>query len=302
MTCELHISPTSPRLFRALQPLAPIVLAIGMILLAGLGSPVFSEAVNLHVSGGASPNALVFKIANEQGFFKKEGLEVSAITARMQPGIQGLIAGSFHFSQILGAGAVAALRGLPLKIVMVFDTRPIWWLYGNTKIKKIEDLRGKTVGVSSLGAGLDQMTREILPRYGLEVPRDVLFRDVGNSPDRLAAVLTGVVDAAVISSPGNFIARKNGLNEILFYGDQVEYVSGGLVTSEKLLVENPQLVRRFVRATLNAFLWYKSERKQSVMYIKESFKISDQEAQEIYKIVSSVSRLMELYRNLYSNA
>jgi hypothetical protein len=46
----------------------------------------------------------------------------------MLPGIQGLVGGSFQFSQILGQGAGAVLRGLPLKIVMVFDTRPLNWL------------------------------------------------------------------------------------------------------------------------------------------------------------------------------
>jgi hypothetical protein len=76
------------------------------------------------------------------------------------PGIQGLVGGSFHFSQILGQGAGAILRGLPLKISMVFDTRPLNWLYASKNIKTIQELRGgKQVAVSSFGAALDQMTR-----------------------------------------------------------------------------------------------------------------------------------------------
>ncbi|TMA98713.1 MAG: hypothetical protein E6J74_00215 [Deltaproteobacteria bacterium] len=81
------------------------------------------DQVHVHVSAGISPNTLLYRFTKEKGFYREEGMDALLIQAGMLPGIQGLVGGSFHFSQILGQGAGGILRGLPLKIVMVFDTR-----------------------------------------------------------------------------------------------------------------------------------------------------------------------------------
>jgi ABC-type nitrate/sulfonate/bicarbonate transport system substrate-binding protein len=242
------------------------------------------DEVKLHVSGATSPNALIFKFAKEKGFYKEEGLEVLPITAGMLPGIQGLVAGSFDFSQILGQGAGAILRGLPLKIVMAFDTRPMNWLYGGRHIKSPQDLKGgKQIAVSSFGAALDQMTREILPKYGIEPGRDVILRPIGNAPDRLAALLSGAVDASVLSHTDRIIARKSGFNELLFYGDHLEFVTGGVVASEKTLSQRADFVHRFLRGTLKRFYWWKSSESEVVSRLAKLLKGSEAESREVYQ-------------------
>jgi len=98
-----------------------MVLVLNLV----LPSPSFAlDEVNLHISAGISGNALLYKFAIEKGFYREEGLDVRPIQAGMLAGIQGLVGGSFHFSQILGQGAGAILRGVPLKIVMVFEHSP----------------------------------------------------------------------------------------------------------------------------------------------------------------------------------
>ena len=92
-----------------------LVVSVGLWLTFGRMSFALDE-VKLHVSGASSPNALIFRFAKEKGFYREEGLELLPISAGMLQGIQGLIGGSFDFSQILGQGAGAILRGLPLKI------------------------------------------------------------------------------------------------------------------------------------------------------------------------------------------
>ena len=194
------------------------------------------DEVNLHISAGVSGNALLYKFANEKGFYREEGLDVRPIQAGMLPGIQGLVGGSFHFSQILGQGAGAILRGVPLKIVMVFDTQPLNWLFARKEIKSLQDLKGgKQVAVSSFGAALDQMTRDLLPKRGIDPQKDVVLRAIEPTPNRLAALMTGAVDAAVVNQMDRIIAKKNGFNELLFYGDDLEFVTAGAVTTEKNL-------------------------------------------------------------------
>jgi ABC-type nitrate/sulfonate/bicarbonate transport system substrate-binding protein len=247
------------------------------------GSSALDE-VNLHVSAGISPNTLVYRFTKEKGFYREEGLDVLPIQAGMLPGIQGLVGGSFHFSQILGQGAGAILRGLPLKIVMVFDTRPLNWLFAGKNIKTLQELKGgKQIAVSSFGAALDQMTRELLAKHGVDPQRDVMLRAIEPTPNRLAALLAGAVDAAVLNQMDRLIAKKNGFNELLFYGDDLEFVTAGVVVAEKTLAQRPDLVQRFLRGTLRGFLWLKSNEKEAVPKFATAMKISESEAGEVYK-------------------
>jgi ABC-type nitrate/sulfonate/bicarbonate transport system substrate-binding protein len=130
--------------YRFVTILAPLFIALAALgLVFPRGSAALDE-VNLHVSAGISPNTLIYRLTKEKGFYREEGLDVLPIQAGMLPGIQGLVGGSFQFSQILGQGAGAILRGLPLKIVMVFDTRPLNWLFAGKTIKSIRSQGRKT--------------------------------------------------------------------------------------------------------------------------------------------------------------
>jgi ABC-type nitrate/sulfonate/bicarbonate transport system substrate-binding protein len=111
------------------------------------------------------------------------------------------------------------MRGAPLKIIMAFDTPPSWFLLGTKNMKGVQDLKGKQLAVSSFGAALDQMTRELLPRFGMEPMRDVTLRAIEPPPNRLAALLSGAVDAAVLTHPETIVARRQGFKEILFFGE-----------------------------------------------------------------------------------
>jgi ABC-type nitrate/sulfonate/bicarbonate transport system substrate-binding protein len=243
------------------------------------------DDVKVHTSGSTSANVLIYKIAQERGFYREENLNVLTITATSQAGIQGLVGGSFDFSQILGQTSAAILHGAPLKNVMVFDTRPLFWLYGNKKIKSVKDLKGgKLVGVSSLGANTDQMTREILALNGIDPRRDVVIQGTGTGAVRMAALFGGALDAAILNPTESLAAKKQGLNELFFYGDyDLNIVSGGAALTERTLRDKPDFVRRFLRGTLKALLWFRANEKEAVERMADGFKISREDALAIYK-------------------
>src|SRR5688572_28672186 len=141
-----------------------------LLLIFALGPTQVSLALDeakIHVAGTPNITSFVYHVGKEKGFYREEGIELQPIMAGMLQGIQGLIAGSFDYSQMLGQGGGAIMRGAPLKIIMAFDTRPSWFLLGTKNMKTIQDLKGKQLAVSSFGAALDQMTRELLPRFGM---------------------------------------------------------------------------------------------------------------------------------------
>lgn len=245
-----------------------------------------AEEAKLHMAGGVTAGAMIYKFSKEKGFYKQEGLELVSIETGLVQGIQGLIAGSLDFSQILGQGASAILRGAPLKIVMVFDNRPLWWIYGGKNVRSLQDLKGgKQVGTATFGSAVDQMTREVfLPKYGIEPGRDVILRPIEPPPNRLTALMAGAVDAAVLTLMEHTVAKKNGLNELFFYGEQLEFVTAGVVVSDQTVSQRPDFVRRFLRGTLRGFHWWKSNEKEVVKEMVRLLKVSEDESVTIYKV------------------
>ena len=261
-----------------------IVAAAALLIGNGRAARAFDE-VKVHTSGSTSANVLIYKIAQEKGFYREENLNVLTIAATSQAGIQGLVGGSFDFSQILGQTSAAILHGAPLKNIMVFDTKPLFWFFGSKKIKRLEDLKGgKLIGVSSLGANTDQMTREVLAMNGIDPRKDVVIQGTGTGPIRLAALVGGSLDAAIANPTESIMARKQGMNELFFYGDyDLNVVSGGVALTDRMLKERPDLVRRFLRATVRSLFWFRANEKEAVARMAEGFKISRDDALGIYK-------------------
>jgi ABC-type nitrate/sulfonate/bicarbonate transport system substrate-binding protein len=167
---------------------------------------------------------------------------------------------------------------------MVFDTRPLNWLFARKEIKSLQDLKGgKQIAVSSFGAALDQMTRDLLPKRGIDPQKDVVLRAIEPTPARLAALMSAAVDAAVVNQMDRIIAKKNGFTELLFYGDDLEFVTAGAVTTEKLLAQRPDFVQRFLRGTLKGFHWLKTNEKDVVARMIPIMKVSESETTDVYR-------------------
>src|SRR4030095_11607069 len=106
-----------------------LAVVTAFVLLAGTVSPAAAlDEIKVHTSGSTSANVLIYKIAQEKGFYREESLNVLTIAATSQAGIQGLVGGSFDFSQILGQTSAAILHGAPLKNARVFATQHIFWI------------------------------------------------------------------------------------------------------------------------------------------------------------------------------
>jgi ABC-type nitrate/sulfonate/bicarbonate transport system substrate-binding protein len=86
-----------------------------------------------------------------------------------------------------------------------------------------------------------------------------------------------------LNQSDRLIAKKNGFNELLFYGDDLEFITAGVVAAEKTLAQRPDLVQRFLRGTLKGFNWLKTNEKEAVPKFAAAMKLSDNEATDAYK-------------------
>ena len=150
---------------------------------------------------------------SDKGFYKDNGLDTLTIMAQPQVGVQGLIGGSFDFSQILGASTTAIMRGVGLKIVMVFDSKPQFWLYGAPEIKTLQQVKGKTVAIQTIGGASGQMTREILIKSGIDSQRDVKIQVIPLE-GRLAALGSGSRRRDRGQCAGAHPSQQNGFQRV----------------------------------------------------------------------------------------
>jgi ABC-type nitrate/sulfonate/bicarbonate transport system substrate-binding protein len=79
------------------------------------------------------------------------------------------------------------------------------------------------------------------------------------------------------------IARSQGFNELMFFGDHIDFVSAGVVATEKNISQRPDFVRRFIRGALKTFYWIKSNEKEVVARLAKATKSSEADGLELYR-------------------
>jgi NitT/TauT family transport system substrate-binding protein len=198
-------------------------------------------------------------------------------------GVQALIAASVDASQILGLTLRAAIsRGAPLKIVMVFNDRPLYRLLTKREIQSFGDLKGKIVASTTPGASNDVLLRRVLERQGLDLKKDLTIIYIGESITLWQALSRGSVHAAVLNPPYNIIAREAGFHELAEFASEVGALQGGVSVSERFLEERPEVAKRFIRATWRGLRFFKTDREGSIPIMAKFMGIPRETAAKIY--------------------
>jgi NitT/TauT family transport system substrate-binding protein len=205
-------------------------------------------------------------IAKELGFYQDEGLNIEIIAMPGGLATQALVAGDLHFSTSSGSSLNASLRGIKLKVVYVNLDRPLYRLWSwRDEIRKVTDLRGKGIGVASRGDTMEGAANLLLRKHGMDPLRDVIWLALGTS-GRLTSLIARTVDSAVLGFADSHLLQTRGhpVHEVANIGKEIKMLYTGLATSEELLVKSPELVRRFIRATVKGREFLKRYKSQSL--------------------------------------
>src|SRR5262249_60527085 len=134
-----------------------------------------------------------------------------------------------------------------LKFRIRSSQRLLFWLYSKPEIKTVADLKGKKIGVSSLGSGPDSILRDILKKHGLDGGRDAVILPVGSGTARFFALQAGSVDAAMLSIPANFLAQDAGFRELVSMVEQdLVELQGSILAPVSVLEGAPALAETFL--------------------------------------------------------
>ena len=239
------------------------------VLLATVGySLAPAQPARIHISAPSkSLSWFPVHLARENGFYAAEGLDVDYVIMKPQVALQALIAGDVDYTTALGSTIRAAFRNVPLRVVMTIADKPLFALIARPGISSVEDLKGKLLGISSFGASTDTYARALLRRYKLLPNQDVKIIALGGGTNRIAAIETGAVDAALIEAPYNVMLERKGFRKILFIGDLIPSPLAGFGTRVEKIQKQPDEIQRMVRATLRGIDLAKTNKPQSVRSI-----------------------------------
>jgi ABC-type nitrate/sulfonate/bicarbonate transport system substrate-binding protein len=258
---------------------------IAILLLAARTSA--QELVKVPVQIPAiTPAVTPFAIARDRGYYRQEGLDVQLVVMPSAIGMQALLGGNVKFSTAGGAGLLPILRGAPVRFMFTTFSRPMFWLYSRPDLRTVESLKGKKVGVSSLGSGPDSLLRELLKKRGLEGGRDVAILAVGSGTARFFALQAGSVDAAMLSIPANLMAQEAGFRELVSFIEQ-EWIElqGTVNVTEQLWASDPGLVEKFVRATLKGFIHFRDQRARTLEILGRFLRTKEDAVTKIYDLM-----------------
>lgn len=223
------------------------------------------------------------EITLRKGFYKEEGLEVRKVAIRTGLHVAALLAGELDYSTVTGIILSATLQGMPFRTVMGWFDRPLHILVARPNIKKISDLKGKRIAVSSIGSIPHVMVKETLAQNGMNPDRDVIVLAVGGSGDRLAALAAGTVDATPLDVAYIQRTEKLGFTNLLYLGDVVNLRLGGFAVTTDKMQRNPGQILRVVRATLKGVRFLKNNRPETLAIMRDYLKISGDYVDRIYQ-------------------
>src|SRR5215831_2688089 len=174
-------------------------------------------------AGGIGFNFLPVYVAERQGLFAKNGIEVeTTLLPSVDKATAAVKEGEREIAITPPEGAIRdAVAGGNLRVVAANVNRLPLSMIAQPRFERMEDLMGAVLGTSSLTEGTALYTMEVLRRHGLNYPGDYTFNVVGLHPARWKALQEGTIDAAVQLIPLNFIAEDSWFRNL---GEVTDYI------------------------------------------------------------------------------
>lgn len=227
---------------------------------------------------GASSEVLGYAplwAADKKGFFAREGLDVDVtVTRGTSPSMQALVAGSIKVALAANDGAIGLVeKGVDLAMIAA-GAKTTHMIMGRKDIKGYEDLRGKTIGSSTLTSGTAFLLRRVLRAKGLEYPKDYSLVNVGGSGPALTALISGNVAAGILAVPLNFKAQQMGLNLIGKVSDVFpNYPLSSFSVRREWAAAHREAVVRFLRALVKARRWLEDKKDDASDFLANTLKM-----------------------------
>ena len=245
-----------------------------------------ADKVRISISN-LSGQFMTFPLAHKRGFLKEEGIEAEIIRVTGGAGSAALSSGDLDYGTGMSVGG-AMTGALPVKVVACFVPAPVFALVARPEVKTVQELKGKTVGISTFGGLSIFGARVIVKHFGLDPDKDIKFVAVGAVEARFIRLTQGLIDATMLAPPLDSEAKKKGFNILARAEDILIFPETGLVTGVKKIQEKPDEIKRVIKAGIKANRYIRGNRDGTIQFIIEWLKINKEVATATYEGVSKV--------------
>jgi NitT/TauT family transport system substrate-binding protein len=221
-------------------------------------------------------------LAAKEGFLAREGLSPEIIVMRTNTGIAALVTGSVDFTTAGGSAMRAAVNGAPLKMILNVNKKADLWILVQKSIQRVEDLRGKMIGVGGNWGTQFYQVLEALKPSGVD--KDVQLVSTGDVANGYLSLQQGSMPAVALTPPYSILAKRQGYRDLIHTGDVIGVSpTTGLVTTKEKLEREPQMVRRTIRAVMKAVDYAKTHKPELVQFISRQYNMEREVADAVYE-------------------
>jgi ABC-type nitrate/sulfonate/bicarbonate transport system substrate-binding protein len=259
------------------------ILAYGvLVLLTSIGFPAGSSYSADKIKLPYSPigwESLPWFIGKEGGYYEKYGFDVDMFfQGASSEVIQAMLAGDANFAGIAGPAIISNVigGGDVIQIAALVKTFTIP-LYSQPSIKTLNDLKGQKVGVSRFGSVTHITALSVLQRAG--ILKDVTIVQTGGISESAAAIASGAVAAATVLPPQSLMLKDKGFRELVGLKElkelNIPFVENGLAVRRSFANKNPDLVKRFLKASLEGLKRVLEDKAFTMKVLAQYTKITD---------------------------
>lgn len=250
------------------------------------------EPVKIGYSGIGIAHDLL-KVMRSNHIFEKHGLNAQTIYIGSGSLMnQAVVGGSIDFTTSdLPSQIQAAIAGVDFKIISVTINRLDGAIMTRKQIRRPEDLKGKRLAISRFGSVSDIVTRMVLRHWKLEPLREVAIIQVGNTPTRIAAILSGQVDGGLINASDVDKVVSTGCCVVLadLGSLDIPYARFGVAALGSLLKARPETARKLLEAFVEGIYYYKTHPDEAIAALRARG-VESGVAKEIYQKVADSYR------------
>ncbi len=263
------------------------MLILAAVLVTSSFSQGVARAAPIRIAYSSISGAMLpLWVAKDKKLFDKHGVDVELAYIR-GVAIEALLAGEVQFVRASPPAVVrSTLRGADLAIIANTINVAVFSLMTRPEISRPEDLKGKKIGVTSLGDSPDLVLSLLLDRWGLQRNRDLTVLGIrGGMPELMVSVSKGFVDGGMISAPSNLRGIKMGLRELVDAAEYgIPYVNSPLSTRRSFIKTNRDTVLRVLRAYYEAVQETRNDKTAALKILARYVRVDDPEIlNEVYR-------------------
>ena len=223
-------------------------------------------------------------LAKEKGFYREEGLEPQFIQMNSSIAITAGIAGELDGQASIGSAIRAIQRGAPLRVVAVTLRRPLYWLVVRPEYRSVKDLRGKILGISTIGGSQYNRAKAMLVMGGLDADKDITSVQINDQTMQLQALVSNAVQVIALSPPWVAVARdKFKMNVLDSALEKFAGIDSGLAVPLRLLQEKPDQVKKMLRARAKGNRFFLENEREGSEFLARIYRVDTKTGLESYR-------------------